>query len=53
MMCITFIGGAWSARLVASGKLILLRGGPREYKTLNEFVLFARACLMLLAVGSA
>ena len=35
MMWITFIGGAWGARLVASGKLILLRGcfgDPREYK---------------------
>jgi len=43
-MWITFIGGAWSARLVASGKLILLRGcmgDPREYK----WICSVRACV--------
>ena len=49
MMWITFIGGAWSARLIASGKLILLRGVRGTHVGINEFVLFARACLMLLS----
>ena len=49
MMWITFIGGAWSARLIASGKLILLTGVRGTHVSINEFVLFARACLMLLS----
>ena len=49
MMWITFIGGAWSARLIASGKLILLRGVRGTHVSINEFFLFARACLMLLS----